>query len=1086
MTQQQPGADIRLGDVADTGLRGGFALPRVLVRASAGSGKTFRLSSEIIGLLARGEQADRIFASTFTRKAAGEILDRVLLRLAHAARDEVAAQELAEHTLREGSYDSGFWSGVLEGVVGQLHRLNIGTLDAFFMRMATCFSHEVGLPAQWSIADEPTAARMRTLALQDVLRDADAAELAEVIRGLVRSEGSRSVHEALLRDVEKMMSVHNALDPAVTGHWSAFDDLAAAQPQDCDVLCRELAAQLEACDIPTTGSGTPRQVWAKAVLRISDAIEQRDWAAVLGETLVQRARAGEAFDRTAVPASIAGILDDAAVLARADVAAKLARRAHATRRFTTLYAEALDRRRAELGAYGFDDITRMLSAPDPVSSRADMYYRLDMKAVHMLLDEFQDTSVPQWEALEPLALELTAGHEGERAAVIVADRKQSIYAWRGGTPDLLQRVAALGLDQESLHTSWRSSQVVLDFVNAVFNRFSDSTLWVGEERFTAVAAEWAADFPHHNAARKLPGYVELRVGPADETRGSDRPKLYRFAAAQVQALATRMPGSSIGVLTRTNKAVTRIMFYLRELGVHASAEGGTPLTDAASVNAVLALLRVADHPGHAVARYHVATSPLGAAVGFTDHLDDRAARALAHRTRRELLEQGYGATLARLAGLCGNACTAREKRRLDQLVELAFQYDGSATLRPSDFVYLVRRKSVEDPVAAHVRVMTVHKAKGLEFDIVVLPELDAELVRNSGTKYLTWRAQPGGRAQRAFPYLPESLLPLFEGVPGLRQARDEAFRSQLCDSLSAMYVALTRARHAVHIIVKPDGSSGPGTSKTAARAIREALAAGMPATEGSVLLARGEPDWFQALRTGEDMATREQSDGAADVVPSAGTESGPIRLRTTEQRTRILPRRSPSALEGGERLDLGLVLRLGASAASRRGSAAHLWFEQIGWLEDGVPNDEVLAGLARTADPDLGDDAIAAIMASFRGWLSLPVVRRALSSDGYAPHAVAEREVPFLTRDGDVVMEGIIDRLVVERSGGRATAAHVLDFKTDALTPGDHAALRQRTAHYAPQLRAYRRAVASMYGLPLDAVTARLLFLEAGELVGVE
>ena len=61
------------------------SLPRDLVLASAGSGKTFRISSEIIALLARGEAPDEIFASTFTRKAAGEILDRVLVRLAAAA-----------------------------------------------------------------------------------------------------------------------------------------------------------------------------------------------------------------------------------------------------------------------------------------------------------------------------------------------------------------------------------------------------------------------------------------------------------------------------------------------------------------------------------------------------------------------------------------------------------------------------------------------------------------------------------------------------------------------------------------------------------------------------------------------------------------------------------------------------------------------------------------------------------------------------------------------------------------------------------------------------------------------------------------
>ena len=115
------------------------ALPRDLILASAGSGKTFRISSAIITLLARGGRPDEVLASTFTRKAAGEILDRVLVRLAGAALSEEKAAELAVHagpTSHDGKRihcDSAFWTNVLERVVRDLHRMNIGTLDAFFL-----------------------------------------------------------------------------------------------------------------------------------------------------------------------------------------------------------------------------------------------------------------------------------------------------------------------------------------------------------------------------------------------------------------------------------------------------------------------------------------------------------------------------------------------------------------------------------------------------------------------------------------------------------------------------------------------------------------------------------------------------------------------------------------------------------------------------------------------------------------------------------------------------------------------------------------------------------------------------------------
>ena len=136
---------------------GGHVLGREVVLASAGSGKTYRLSSRLIGLLAIGVAPEEILASTFTRKAAGEIMDRVLLRLAEGASDPVSAQELAEsmpagvppeHLTQEGCSD------LLSKTVGELHRLQVVTLDAFFFRVARAFALELGLPQSWKLAQD--------------------------------------------------------------------------------------------------------------------------------------------------------------------------------------------------------------------------------------------------------------------------------------------------------------------------------------------------------------------------------------------------------------------------------------------------------------------------------------------------------------------------------------------------------------------------------------------------------------------------------------------------------------------------------------------------------------------------------------------------------------------------------------------------------------------------------------------------------------------------------------------------------------------------------------------------------------------
>jgi ATP-dependent exoDNAse (exonuclease V) beta subunit len=97
-----------------------------------------------------------------------------------------------------------------------------------------------------------------------------------------------------------------------------------------------------------------------------------------------------------------------------------------------------------------------------------------------------------------------------------------------------------------------------------------------------------------------------------------------------------------------------------------------------------------------------------------------------------------------------------------------------------------------------------------------------------------------------------------------------------------------------------------------------------------------------------------------------------------------------------------------------------------------------------------------------------------------------ERELPFMRREEDALMEGAIDRLVLILEGGRTVAAEVLDYKTDDLAAGDAAALAQRVAHYRPQMDAYRRAVAEMYGLPAAAVRGCLAFVACTEVVEVD
>jgi ATP-dependent helicase/nuclease subunit A len=1049
-------------------------LPRELVLASAGSGKTFRISSRVIGLLAAGEPVDEVFASTFTRKAAGEILDRVLERLSAAALDENAASELSAHAVfGAAELDAAEWQAVLERLIRSLHRINIGTLDSFFVRVAGTFGQEAGLPPGWRIADETEFEKIQADALDAMLRSADRNEWTALLRALNRGDARRAVHVALARQAAELLAIHDRLDPTAPDPWGGLERAVGGRVEPAATERLRLAEWFRTAPVPVTVAGTPSRNWQNCLLAAADSVEQENWLGFVDNSLVRKVLCGEAhFDRRPIDPEIEALVRRGLEMARAVLGRRLAEQALALGTLARHLSHTFARRQRESGGYRFEDLTRLLGDRG-LWEREDIHYRLDGKLRHILLDEFQDTSLAQWEVMEPLVEEVLSGYEGERAAVVVADPKQSIYGWRGGEPLLVEHVAAMPSMTMAppLALSWRSSQQVLDVVNAVFGGIPDNPVFEGEARETLLS--WARSFTPHQAARTtLPGHVRVLVGPRGDGRSSLRPELCETAAGVVRDLRDAAPGRSIGILTRTNAAVARMIFELKRLGVEASEEGGNPLTDSPAVAAVLALFQLADHPSDTIARYHVARSPVGEAVRFADHRDHAAARGLSSRFRRRLVDDGYGGTLEWLATELEAACDARDGRRLQQLVERGYRYDAQATLRPSDFARLVATERVEDPMAADVRVMTVHQSKGLEFDVVVLPQLDVGVVPSGGDSGpLAYRPFPVARFTAAFPPMSATLRELFADLPELREAAGQRRAAELRDGLSTLYVAMTRARHAVHAIVCCDGDTPP-QARTFARVIREALAPGVAAVDGEVLFESGNPEWYSCMRS---LPTRSS-------VPGPGRPA-PVRLGSTGRRTRMLPRRTPSGHEGDARVDIARILDLESVPALRAGRVAHAWMEAVEWVEDGVPPRSELLAIAARVAPEALHGEIDPLIDRFHGWISRPELRPALSRSRYPPDSTVERETPFALREGDTLMEGVIDRLVLVREGARITRAEILDFKTDALAGALPEQIRQRAAEYRPQLEAYRRAVVTMCRLAPDQVDATLVMLEPGVLV---
>ncbi len=1033
-------------------------LHHLRILASAGSGKTFRLSGRFIDLLERGADPTTILASTFTRAASAEIRDRILGRLAKAAlegKDEAAGL-------------------ALERVVRDLDRLEVRTLDSLFAATVMAFAPEFGLAPEPRLLDEFAIELAKAEAIERMLAADDAGQLLATVAALNKGQARLSMQDAIGRAVEGAVAI---LRESTAEAWE-WGDAPVADAETVRKLLDRMARLAAAL------SGRVQTAMQKDLAALAEAgpHDAEAWAERVGTGLANAVLAkGGVYYKSPLPDPVVDLYVEVIEHARALSRAETVRRTRATREVARRYAEAFDQVKGEAGAVTFDDLTRVIAdaAGDPARapSLEEVFFRLDSRIHHALLDEFQDTSVAQWRALGPIVREIAAGDPGERSLFVVGDLKQSIYGWRGASPALLERLPDFLLEErpaeivdERLATSYRTAQVVLDHVDQVFGGIeSNPALGAADVAVIDAATAWKSAWSPHRAAHAMPGTVELHLAPAAGRSAVSREQqesTMDAAADLVRELRTASPGISIGVLCRRNKAVAGLLNRLRARGVPASARGVGSLQDAASVNAMLDALVLADHPDHTAAAFHVGHSPLGPLVGLgpDDHRRERARHrhAVAKAIRASLDVHGYADCLRRWRDGLLDAVDAREGRRLEELIARAAEFDlpddGSGPpRRPATVVAALRAVELDEIGEASTVVMNMHQSKGLEFDAVVLCDLDRPYVTR--TSLAATRSRPDG---------PYTRVARWPSGPARHPDFDEivarAVEADYREFLSTLYVALTRARRGLFAVCAPPSAKGATSPPNSfAGILRAAWCSSLDASGPGAVYAAGKRSALVAEKPAAPTA--------------AATAAAPIALdppsgRRATRAASASEREAPTATSGP-------LVSAASVEARARGIAIHGMLETVGWSADGLPSLEELAAAGRRA-------LARALARADRGWLA-EQARWLLGRLGQPAIAAVfgggandrlHREWTFARLAGEGVERGAIDRLVLR--GEPVRGATIIDFKTDR--GGDVEGL---VATYRPQVEAYRVAVAERFGLAPTAVEARLVFLEHGRVAAV-
>lgn len=1064
----------------------------VVIEASAGSGKTHTLATRYTSLLLAGADPATILAATFTRKAAGEILSRALRTVVARVRD-------------------GASNAVLRRVAHAGERLAVGTLDSFFARLASGLVLDLRVAPHWKIADEDADADLHQQVAERVVSRLDPHEAIRVVSDLCGGRIPASPLNAICRVVASVECEFDAasVNVADDAAWTLSDLPSPHESLQVDLTDR-LVDAIVRVPAATNKNGAPNKQLDKAIGGLIACLRSGRWSDAVACTLASKVLESiedpsitPAYYKVPLSPGLLAALGPAVLHARDRTLAGFRARSEATGRIVTAITRAHQDARRRQGLLRFSDVPQLLI--DSKASSQSLSWALDARLRHMLLDEFQDTSLVQFSLLLPLIDELVSTLDGETSFFCVGDPKQSLYRWRGAEPELLRTLAARyrQIKSQTLAANWRSSPVVLRAADLALASRPDAP-----HHAEIVGA--FGDFAGHTPQRTTrPGAAALiEVIPEDPPPGlngkAKRPSAAQcadaidaYVAQRIAEVRARAPWASVGVLVRRNSRVARVLDALRDVGLSASEEAGSPLGASPGVAVIASLLHLSAFASDSASYLHVALSPLAERVGAGHPLDVRAARRVSRSWRVRIARAGLARTVGALARawmrtIGDTPDGAHQQARLDAAHALAHAMETSGKADPAALARILRTRPVPEESRARLTVLTVHKAKGLEFDAVFAIELDDAWAK--GRALVVERVDEHGRHNALAPIRRVFVRPsaaILNIEPSLRAACEFQRIRALGEDMCGLYVAMTRAVHLLEMVVKPEDA---GKSLNAARLLRHRLAGqsggpiDLPPRGAGVIAVRmlyrdglhDQDAWAAAAL--DDRREQERHAPHAvtpepfrEITLSIDTIAPPPAWRR--------PAASPSSLEGGSRVSLGPIFAPRDDAPRRLGTLFHLWASLVSWLDDEAPDVPHLIAAARAHGLATKDDDTHARAVAFLEFLDSPAAARTLRRKAFAGLEGVLRvrtEWAYAAMVDDAgsrrLIRGQFDRVVwgVDERG-KPIWAHIIDWKTDAAD--DDTAVAHRVEYYGPQIRAYRLSACAILGLSPGRVGASLVMV---------
>ena len=782
------------------------------LEASAGTGKTFQLAMRVAGMLLTGAAPRDILCLTFTKKATAEMKERIIKFINSFAEGSADKSEYEFITplmkkyaekLNEPFDDNFIKEKALtarDNLFSHFSELNIKTIDAFNNTILRIFPFEAGFRPDFDVqSDEETAQIKRTAFYQlisEVLTDNKWKQILDTIYPVLGVQ-TVSLISTLQKYAEYVADNILKLENAVNNTLKLDDIInmissAVNLQKEIPDLCQKFKKTFDYDSLKVNQMKAVDKLDYKDIQDISD-----------------------------IP-FFKNILDEAPNFKKYEFSQKQYtlrdKIFNKLQEYWLLYGniltslalnlgkslnEKMDILKKEQNMLTYSDISNavyyMLATDSSKIDKDYLYLRLDGRINHLLIDEFQDTSISQWLTLKPLAEEAMAGlgqHDKVGSFFYVGDPKQNIYRFRGGSSSLFRMLLKEYKDKllsKTLDTNYRSGKNIVDIVNKISNK---------------IYKQYGENFAIFNIDQKAykengDGYVEITHNLDKESKEEDAYYLTYCLDKIKMCIDKGFQYKDIAILTVSNSHGKDIIDYLEDNNIPVQAETSANLTSSPVFNIIMALAEFIETDDDYAFFKFLYTSPKAAQNSI---MQDKGLLKHEKNKIKNMLNNIEGLSIFDKLLYLSNKLDLQS--RFNSSPDYYVCFDVISKTAPnetniSNFKEAVYKAASSEQALSAVQknavtVMTIHKSKGLQFNVVLLPNLARDInIKARNSSLFVADNNIFGDSKLCCVYSKKQ-YPYIAGTKAEEYMENENMLT-LQDSINMLYVAMTRAEKALFI-----------------------------------------------------------------------------------------------------------------------------------------------------------------------------------------------------------------------------------------------------------------------------------------------